>query len=150
MKTSTIVSTILTTIITLLSLPAFAADSVTVACYSSSGDAQLHLQFWAAPTIGLVYSYAGAHGEDSCIAEPKGSFGKKASYVKITGSTTTALEMVAQIITGDMIEPIFECNAEVKLSVNSDGQMIFQSGTVHHLNVQNDLAEFVGQSCYVQ
>ncbi len=151
MKTSTIASTLLSTFLSVFAASALGAENVTVACYPSTSSAQLYLQFYnATQPIGLTYSYKGALGEDSCIAEPNSSFSKNASYVTISGNIDSAVHLVAQIITGDIITPVFECNAEVQLAMNQDGQMILQSGVVNHLNVTNNLAEFIGQPCYVQ
>ena len=139
---NTTIKSFIATLITTFTMHAEAA-SLTVACFNDNGDG---LYFgYESELKQFIYSF----GNDSCIATPDSGWSWDHSSVDVN-IQANSVDAVTQIVTGDVITPMFECNSEVKVAKNSDGDFILQKGTVWLNGVKNKHSAFIGARCYVQ
>lgn len=139
---NTKIKSIIGSIITAFSINA-QADQLTVVCFDQAGDG---VYYGFDDTLKqFTYSW----GNESCIVQPNSAWSDAHSWLTLSLGTSV-VKAETQIVKGDVIQPIFECNAEVEVAKNGDGDWILQKGTVWHNDIKNEHAHFIGSRCYVQ
>ncbi|HMN68787.1 MAG TPA: hypothetical protein PKC28_09650 [Bdellovibrionales bacterium] len=137
----------LASLIGFFSAAAYAVDPVTIACYGSDTNAY----FLVDPDYkSLTFSYSKGQFQESYTASPDSAFSEANSYVRLE-RTPDLIKFKVQIVTGDVITPIFHTNADVVVARNAaSGDWSIQSAEGNHFDRPYDFQGVIGHRCYVQ
>lgn len=122
-----------------------AQPAVYVACY---GDEEAFTMGFHAQETWATYIYSHWDLQDTFESDVS-PWGAAHSTVTTMVGTNTAI-LKAQTISGDVITPIINTSAELKLVKDANGSWILKSAEVYHNSLHYNLRQFVGHSCYVQ
>lgn len=121
-------------------------EVLTIACYGDGTNAYFQVY---PESKSMVLSYSKGQFEESYLAMPEGSWSERVSYIKIERSENR-VKFIAQIITGDVVTPIFHTNAEITVTRDASGTWQLVQAEANHLDQPYDFTGVVGYSCYVQ